>query len=124
MAEYRKLAETPGLVAREEGDAAAAIAGAAKVLEADYEFPYLAHAPMEPLDCVVQLGDDGCAIWAGSQLPTVDQGAAAAILDLQPPQARFHTLFSCGSFGRRAKHGRALCGESVCKCVCILVDAD
>src|SRR3546814_8321762 len=70
MAEYRKLAETPGLVAREEGDAAAAIAGAAKVLEADYEFPYLAHAPMEPLDCVVQLGDDGCDIWAGSQIPT------------------------------------------------------
>src|SRR3546814_5948873 len=106
MAEYRKLAETPGLVAREEGDAAAAIAGAAKVLEADYEFPYLAHAPMEPLDCVVQLGDDGCDIWAGSQIPTVDQGAAAAILDLQPQQVRIHTLFAGGSFGRDRKSTR------------------
>src|SRR3546814_18903606 len=80
MAEYRKLAETPGLVAREEGDAAAAIAGAATVLEADYEFPYLAHAPMEPLDCVVQLGDAGCDRWAGYARPTGDQGGPAATL--------------------------------------------
>ncbi|HEY9536090.1 MAG TPA: xanthine dehydrogenase family protein molybdopterin-binding subunit [Kiloniellaceae bacterium] len=112
MAEYRKLAETPGLVAREEGDAAAAIAGAAKVLEADYEFPYLAHAPMEPLDCVVQLGDDGCDIWAGSQIPTVDQGAAAAILDLQPQQVRIHTLFAGGSFGRRATPNADMVSEA------------
>ncbi|GAB4391191.1 MAG: xanthine dehydrogenase family protein molybdopterin-binding subunit [Kiloniellaceae bacterium] len=102
MAEYKKLAEGPGDIARQEGDAEAALAGAAKVLEADYEFPFLAHAPMEPLDCVVQLGDGVCDVWAGSQIPTVDQGAAAAILGLEPAQVRIHTQLAGGSFGRRA----------------------
>ena len=58
MAEYRKLAATPGKVARNDGDAAKAIAGAAKKLEAAYEFPYLAHAAMEPMNCVVKLDAD------------------------------------------------------------------
>jgi len=102
MAEYKKLAEGPGDIARQEGDAEAALAGAAKVLEADYEFPFLAHAPMEPLDCVVQLGDGVCDVWAGSQIPTVDQGAAAAILGLESAQVRIHTQLAGGSFGRRA----------------------
>src|SRR3546814_14483115 len=68
---------------------------------------------MEPLDCVVQLGDDGCDIWAGSQIPTVDQGAAAAILDLQPEQVRIHTLFAGGSFGRRATPNADMVSEAV-----------
>jgi len=113
MAEYRKLADGAGDIARQEGDAAAAIAGAAKVLEADYEFPYLAHAPMEPLDCVVQFGSDGCDIWTGSQIPTVDQGAAAAILGVKPEQVRIHTLFAGGSFGRRATPNADMVSEAV-----------
>src|SRR3546814_267698 len=113
MAEYKKLAEGPGAIARQEGDAAAALAGAARVLEADYEFPYLAHAPMEPLDCVAQLGDDGCDIWTGSQIPTVDQASAAAILGLQPAQVRVHTLFAGGSFGRRATPNADMVSEAV-----------
>ena len=102
MTEYKKLAEEPGTVARQDGDADAALAGAATVLEADYEFPYLAHAPMEPLDCVIQLTDGGCEIWAGSQIQTIDQGAAAAVLGLEPQQVTIHTMFAGGSFGRRA----------------------
>ncbi|GAB4354472.1 MAG: xanthine dehydrogenase family protein molybdopterin-binding subunit [Kiloniellaceae bacterium] len=113
MAEYKTLAEQPGDIARQEGDAAAAMATAAKVLEADYEFPFLAHAPMEPLDCVVQLGDGSCDIWAGSQIPTVDQGAAAAILGLKPEQVRIHTLFAGGSFGRRATPQADMVSEAV-----------
>ena len=113
MAEYKQLAEQPGDVARQQGDAAAAMAGAAQVLEADFEFPFLAHAPMEPLDCVVQIGEDGCDIWAGSQIPTVDQGAAAAILGLQPQQVRLHTLFAGGSFGRRATPQADMVSEAV-----------
>ena len=73
FAAYRKLVEKPGAIARRDGDATAAIAGAVRTLEAVYEFPYLAHAPMEPIDCVVRLGDGECELWAGSQLPTVDQ---------------------------------------------------
>ncbi len=113
MAEYKKLAEQPGDVARQEGEVEAALAGAAKVLEADYEFPFLAHAPMEPLDCVVQLGDGTADIWAGSQIPTVDQGAAAAILGLEPQQVRIHTMFAGGSFGRRATPNADMVSEAV-----------
>ena len=78
MAEYRKLAEQPGKPARKDGDAAVALKGAAKVITATYEFPYLAHAPMEPLDAVVKLTANSCEIWAGDQFQTVDQANAAA----------------------------------------------
>jgi isoquinoline 1-oxidoreductase subunit beta len=101
LAEYRSLLDTPGLAARDEGDATEALAGAARVLSADYEFPYLAHAPMEPLDYVIQRTDDGCQVWAGSQLQTVDQGAIAGILGLTPEQVRIETQLAGGSFGRR-----------------------
>ena len=102
FAEYRKLAEKPGLSARRDGDAAAAIRGAARTIEAVYEFPYLAHAPMEPMDCVVRLGDGECELWAGSQLQTVDQAVAAKTLGLPAEKVRIHTLLAGGSFGRRA----------------------
>jgi isoquinoline 1-oxidoreductase subunit beta len=102
LAEYRKLAEQPGLSARNDGDVAAAFKGAAKTLTATYEFPYLAHAPMEPLDAVVKLDGDGCEIWAGDQFQTVDQANAAATAGLKPEQVKIHTLLAGGSFGRRA----------------------
>ncbi len=102
MAEYRKLAEQPGTPARVDGDVAAALKGAAKVITATYEFPYLAHAPMEPLDAVVKLDANGCEIWAGDQFQTVDQANAAATAGLKPEQVKIHTLLAGGSFGRRA----------------------
>lgn len=100
--EYRKLAGTPGLVARKTGDAAAAKAAATRNLEADYELPFLAHAPMEPLNCVVDLRADSCEIWAGSQFQTVDQGAAAATVGLPLEKVKLHTTLLGGGFGRRA----------------------
>jgi isoquinoline 1-oxidoreductase subunit beta len=102
MAEYRKLAEQPAASARKDGDAGKAIAGAAKKLSATFEFPYLAHAPMEPLDAVVKLTADSCDIWAGDQFQTVDQMNAAKAAGLQPQQVNIHTLYAGGSFGRRA----------------------
>jgi isoquinoline 1-oxidoreductase beta subunit len=102
MREYRQLAAKPGVSARKDGDADAAIAGAARKLSATYEFPYLAHAPMEPLDAVVKLTADGCEIWAGDQFQTIDQGNAAKVAGLEPEQVRIHTLYAGGSFGRRA----------------------
>jgi isoquinoline 1-oxidoreductase beta subunit len=100
--EYRKLARTPGLVARNDGDADAAIKSATRKLEAEYELPYLAHAPMEPLNCVVDLRSDSCEIWAGTQFQTVDQAAAARVAGLEPAQVELHTTFMGGGFGRRA----------------------
>ncbi|TCW79629.1 aldehyde oxidase [Burkholderia sp. SRS-46] len=102
MREYRQLAGQPGTPARKDGDANAAIAGAARKLSASYEFPYLAHAPMEPLDAVVKLTSDSCEIWAGDQFQTVDQGNAAQVAGLKPEQVKIHTLYAGGSFGRRA----------------------
>ena len=102
LAEYKTLALKPGASARRDGDPAAAFAGAAKTVEATYEFPYLAHAPMEPLDCVVKLSADRCEVWAGSQMQTIDQGAVARVVGLTPDKVELHTLLAGGSFGRRA----------------------
>jgi isoquinoline 1-oxidoreductase beta subunit len=113
MAEYRTLAEQPGKPARKEGDAAAALKGAAKLITATYEFPYLAHAPMEPLDAVVKLDADSCEIWRGDQFQTVDQGNAAATAGLKPEQVKIHTLLAGGSFGRRANMGSDYIVEAV-----------
>jgi isoquinoline 1-oxidoreductase beta subunit len=102
MAEYKRLASTPGASARKDGDVDAALKGAAKTVEAAYEFPYLAHASMEPMNCVVKLDGDGCEIWNGEQFQTVDQAAVAKLLGLPPAQVRIHQLYAGGSFGRRA----------------------
>lgn len=102
MAEYRELAKKPGLPARKEGNVEEAFAKAAKVIEATYDFPYLAHAPMEPLDCVVTYDANGAEIWAGDQFQTIDQMNAARVLGLKPEQVKINTLFAGGSFGRRA----------------------
>ncbi len=101
--EYRGLAEQPGPVVTAEGDIEAALAGAAQVVEATYEFPYLAHATMEPMNAVAELKPGvSLEVWTGSQLQTTDQYTAAAIAGLEPTQVQIHTLFAGGSFGRRA----------------------
>jgi len=113
MAEYKALAEKPGTIARKDGDADKALAGAARTLAAGYEFPYLAHAPMEPLDCVAQIKDGRCQIWSGSQIQTVDQGAAAAVAGVKPEQVTVNTLMAGGSFGRRATPNADIVVEAV-----------
>jgi isoquinoline 1-oxidoreductase beta subunit len=102
FAEYRQLLDKPGLPARNDGDAKGALGTAERTITADYEFPYLAHAPMEPLGCVVRRSADGCEVWGGSQLQTIDQGAIAATLGVDPSAVRLTTLLGGGSFGRRA----------------------
>jgi isoquinoline 1-oxidoreductase beta subunit len=102
LAEYRKLAERPGAVARRDGDPNQALAAAARTFSAAYEFPFLAHASMEPMNCVVQLAPSGCEVWNGEQWQTVDQTSLAQLLGLKPEQVKMHQLFAGGSFGRRA----------------------
>jgi len=101
-AEYKALAGKPGLVALNNGDAPAALTKAKKKLAGDFEFPYLAHASMEPMNCIVALHADECEIWTGSQFQTFDQQKAAAITGLKVEQIKINTLFAGGSFGRRA----------------------
>ncbi|HEU4350271.1 MAG TPA: xanthine dehydrogenase family protein molybdopterin-binding subunit [Burkholderiales bacterium] len=102
ISQYKTLAATPGLSARKDGDADAALKNAARTLEASYEFPYLAHAALEPMNCVVQLGAEGCEVWNGEQLQTGDQFALAHLLGLKPEQVKLNMLYAGGSFGRRA----------------------
>ena len=102
LSSYRSLAEQPGALVKNEGDTAAALAAGAKVLDADYEFPYLAHASMEPLNCLVRLGEARCELWNGEQMHTADQAAVARLLDLKPEQVEITQLYAGGSFGRRA----------------------
>jgi isoquinoline 1-oxidoreductase beta subunit len=112
-AEYARLATTAGLVARKDGDVPGVLAKAAKRFEAEYEVPYLAHAPMETLNCFVDLRGDSCLIRTGSQFQTVDRAAAARVAGLKPEQITFETTFLGGGFGRRACTGSDFVIEAV-----------
>jgi isoquinoline 1-oxidoreductase beta subunit len=96
------MARKPGLVAAKRGNPDETLEKAAKKLEAEYEMPYLAHACMEPLNCVVDFRGDRCEIWTGTQMQTGDRNAAARILGLKPEQVKLHTTYLGGGFGRRA----------------------
>jgi len=102
-AKYKELARTPGNVAVSRGDQKAmdAIAPANRMV-VEYEFPYLAHAPMEPLNTTIRFDGDRAETWAGSQFQTVDQMAIAEVLGLKPEQVTFYTEMAGGGFGRRA----------------------
>lgn len=102
LARYKDMAKKPGLIARQTGDTGKAFAGAVRVVSASFDFPYLAHAAMEPMNCVVQLKADGCEVWNGVQSQTVDQGRLAELFGLKPEQVKLNMLYAGGSFGRRA----------------------
>jgi isoquinoline 1-oxidoreductase subunit beta len=91
----------PGLVANAKGDAEAAIAGAAVKLDAIYQLPFLAHTPMEPVNCTVHVRADGAEVWCGTQVPTRAQAEAAQATGLKLEQVVVHNHMIGGGFGRR-----------------------
>ncbi|HSV79544.1 MAG TPA: xanthine dehydrogenase family protein molybdopterin-binding subunit [Ramlibacter sp.] len=99
LAQYRELAAQPG--ARKFDADMGPLATAPRKLQAEFVFPYLAHAPMEPLNCTVQLSDGRADLWAGSQCPGLDAAAAARVLGLKPEQVSVHVQMAGGGFGRR-----------------------
>lgn len=102
-ADYRERASRPGLVARDDGDANGTLRSASKTHEAVYEVPFMAHAPMEPLSCMVELRDDGGAkIVTGSQMLGGDHPAVAARLGVELERVEFQNSYLGGGFGRRA----------------------
>ncbi|HEX4420731.1 MAG TPA: xanthine dehydrogenase family protein molybdopterin-binding subunit [Kofleriaceae bacterium] len=113
LAEFRATAKKTGTVVSERGKVEAALGAAKTKLEAEYDFPYLAHAPMEPLNCTVKIDGDKCEIWTGTQFQTGDQGAAAHILGIKPEQVTIHTMFLGGGFGRRANPMSDFVSEAV-----------
>jgi isoquinoline 1-oxidoreductase beta subunit len=92
---------SPGVVARQEGDVAKALTGAAKKIEAVYEMPFLAHAAMEPMNCTVDVREDGCDIWVGIQVAGRAQTTAAQVTGLPPEKIQVHNHLIGGGFGRR-----------------------
>ncbi len=102
LEDFSKQSASPGIVAKKAGDPAAALAAAAKTITAEYDVPYLAHAMMEPLNCVVDLRADSCEIWTGTQFETVDRANAAQVAGLPPEKVQIHTTLLGGGFGRRA----------------------
>lgn len=113
LEDYRKMAATPGLTAAKAGDIKTTMPKAEKFVEAEYVLPYLAHSPMEPLNCSVKIDKDACEIWTGTQMQGTDQQAAAKILGLKPEQVKIHTLFLGGGFGRRANPAADFVSEAV-----------
>jgi isoquinoline 1-oxidoreductase beta subunit len=101
--DYRRLARRPGAVAGSHGDAEAALARADNVIEAEYVFPYLAHAPMEPLDGFLRLDGTRAVARLGSQLQTVEQATIAKVLGIPNENVDLQTMLAGGSFGRRAQ---------------------
>jgi len=94
-------AQSPGVVVRNEGDAPAALAGAAKKLESIYEAPFLAHAAMEPINCTVHVRPDRCEVWTGSQVLSRAQAGAAKVTGLPLEKVVVHNHYLGGGFGRR-----------------------
>lgn len=100
LAQYRALAAQPG--AKHFDADMAPLASAPRTIEAEFVFPYLAHAPMEPLNCTVELSEQGATLWVGSQMAGLDGMAAARTLGLKPEQVRVLVQSAGGGFGRRA----------------------
>lgn len=113
MAACEAAVKSPGLNARNDGAVETALQEGEQVIRKVYRFPYLAHATMEPMDCVVELGEDRCDIWTGSQMPTVDQQAAAQVSGLPADRIAVHVHFAGGSFGRRAVPNSDFVAEAV-----------
>lgn len=93
----------PGKVVREVGDVAAALAGAAKRLEAVYHVPHLAHATMEPPAAVANFDGQRCEVWAPTQNPQEARTEVAKALGLDPAQVTVHVTLLGGGFGRKSK---------------------
>lgn len=106
-ADYAKALSEKGIVASEKGDVEKAFGDAnLKILEAQIIFPFLAHAPMEPLDAVfIKAADGSLDVYNGAQFPGMDKATAAKIVGLDPSKVRLNTQITGGSFGRKAQFG-------------------
>ena len=110
---FSALSKTEGTPVVAAGDVAATLAEADKAMDFEYVVPYLAHAPMEPLNCTVKISADACEIWTGTQFQTFDQMVAARITGLAPEKIKINTMFLGGGFGRRATPTSDFVSEAV-----------
>jgi isoquinoline 1-oxidoreductase beta subunit len=107
---FKKLVGTKGAPFENRGDADSAMASSAQRLTAEYEFPYLAHASMEPMNCTIHFDGSKAQLWSGHQAPTWDRNIAAKILEITPEKVELNVVYAGGSFGRR---GSKVCDYTV-----------
>ena len=103
IADAKAMNGAPQVSVRKDGDMDAVLAASAKVLEVEYEFPFLAHGAMEPLDVALHFDGQKAEFWLGSQIQTVDHQFAAGTLGIGMENIKINTLWAGGSFGRRAQ---------------------
>ena len=113
LLDFSAQSASPGAIAKKVGDPQSAMASASKKIVAEYDVPYLAHAMMEPLNCVVDLKEDSCEIWTGTQFETVDRTNAAKAAGLSPEKVKINTTLLGGGFGRRANPASDFVVEAV-----------
>lgn len=102
MNDFKKLATKKGVSAKEVGKIDEALKNATKKIEAEFEFPFLAHAPMEPMNCTINFNGKKAELYGGFQMPTMDHAAASKVLGIKPENIKFNITYAGGSFGRRA----------------------
>ncbi|WP_269618745.1 xanthine dehydrogenase family protein molybdopterin-binding subunit [Zhongshania sp. BJYM1] len=102
IADYKKLASKPGLSAVIKGDVSSALSNGEHLVDVEFEFPFLAHAAMEPMNCALQKTALGVDMWYGCQAQSWDQQNVAKVFGLAPEAVTINTLYAGGSFGRRA----------------------
>lgn len=102
LREYESALDSSGVVARKDGDADSALASAVKTVSADFSFPFLAHAPMEPLNCVIRKHGDKITLWDGCQAPGWVKPMLAGMFSLPPENVDIISTLAGGTFGRRA----------------------
>jgi isoquinoline 1-oxidoreductase subunit beta len=112
LAEFRERATKTGTVAAVRGDPDKVATSGTRIIDAEYVFPFLAHAPMEPLDCVLELQGGACKAWLGSQLQTLDHMTIAKVMQLPQDKVTIQTMLAGGSFGRRAQPASDLAAEA------------
>ncbi len=115
--EYREALDGKAAVARNDGNVDTALPAAAKSLDALYEVPYLAHAPMEPMNATVHLQSDRLDVWVGTQSADRTLKTAAAVSGLKPEQVYIHNGFVGGGFGRKSSNDEMIQAIQVAKVV-------
>lgn len=110
--EYLQAAQRHGIPARDDGDVEKGLAAAETRIEQAFYFPFLAHAPMETLDAVIQHKAGQVTAWLGSQIQTLDLAALSDVFGVANEKITLHTQFAGGSFGRRAQPGGEFVAEA------------
>lgn len=113
LSRYRETARQPGRNVQVKGDAESALKHASAIYEQEFHFPFLAHAPMETLNCTVKLSADQCEIWTATQSPSLHRQEISRFLGFRDDQVTLHTPAMGGSFGRRGSFGNDWVMEAV-----------